>query len=605
MSAAAGILSLLAVEVGMADSAVPAPNSGIDFRWDVKIPMRDGVQLSANLYIPRGTQTAPPCVFSLNPYIAQGAHFRGVYFAPRGVTYASVDSRGRGNSGGAFRPFIQEANDGHDVVEWLAKQPFCNGKVSMWGGSYLGYVQWATAKERPPHLASIMPIAPGYPGLDFPMRYNVGSPYPLQWLNYTGGKTGQDMMFGDWAFWGAKFKELYEAGIAFKDYARYLNLPAPVYEEWAAHPHLDAYWDRYVPTAQEYGKLQIPILTVTGSYDGDQPGALAFYQGHLRSASPQEQARHYLIIGPWDHAGTVAPKREFGGLTFGPASLLDMPRLATDWYKWTMADGPKPAFLQKRVAYYVMGADTWRYADTLEGVTASSQPYLLGSTANPSSIFQSGTLSVGAAAGGHVDQYIYDPRDTSQAAKEMEGGRQGFTQQRTAYTDDNLLIYHSAPLEADTEVSGFFKLTAWISIDQRDTDISASVYEIDRDGGSILLASENLRARYRDSLREPKLVRSAEPLRYEFQRFQFVSRLVKKGHRLRLVVRPVNSIYSQKNYNSGGLVAEETIKDAKPVTVKLFHDEAHPSALHVPIGHPKSSSEPTAPTTAFIGFEAK
>lgn len=605
LNALAGALSLLAVDAAMADAAAPTSSSGIDFRWDVKIPMRDGVKLSANIYIPKQTASPPPCVFSLTPYIAQGAHFRGVYFAPRGVTYAAVDSRGRGNSGGEFRPFIQEANDGYDVVEWLAKQPYCNGKVSMWGGSYLGYAQWATAKERPPHLAAIMPIASGYPGLDFPMRYNIGSPYPLQWMNYTAGKAGQDMMFADWTFWGAKFHELYEAGVAFADYARYLNLPSSLYEEWAAHPQLDAYWDRYVPTAQQYAKLQIPILTITGSYDGDQPGALGFYRNHLSNASAEEQARHYLIIGPWDHAGTVAPKREVGGLTFGPASLLNTPQLATEWYKWTMAGGPKPAFLQKRVAYYVMGAETWRYAETLEAITASSQPYYLGSSDNPSSVFHSGVLSAAGTNGEHVDHYTHDPRDTSQAAAEAAAGRNGFVEQTAAYTGNNLLIYHSAPFEADTEISGFFKLSAWISIDQRDTDISASVYEIDRDGGSVLLTTEGLRARYRDSLREPKLVETAEPLRYEFQRFHFTSRLVKKGHRLRLVIRPIDSIFTQRNYNGGGIVAKETLKDAKPVTVKLFHDQAHPSVLHVPLGHPRSANEPTAPASALIGFEAK
>jgi len=147
------------------------------------------------------------------------------------------------------------------------------------------------------------------------------------------------------------------------------------------------------------------------------------------------------------------------------------------------------------------------------------------------------------------------------------------------------LIYHSAPFETDTEVSGFFKLSAWISIDQLDTDFMVAIYEIDSKCGSILLTTDSMRARYRESLRLERLIRTETPLRYVFERFTFVSRLLKKGSRLRLVIGPVHSIHYQKNYNSGGIVAEESMKCARPVTVGLFHDERFPSVLHVPIGH--------------------
>ncbi len=146
------------------------------------------------------------------------------------------------------------------------------------------------------------------------------------------------------------------------------------------------------------------------------------------------------------------------------------------------------------------------------------------------------------------------------------------------------LVYHSAPFEKDTEVSGFFKLSAWIAIDQPDTDFAVSIYEIRQDGSSIALANDMLRARHRESLREPKLIRTKAPLRYDFGHFTFVSQEIKKDSRLRLVVAPVNSIYSEKNYNSDGEVAAESMDDARSVTVTLYHDRDHPSTLFVPIG---------------------
>ena len=109
--------------------------------------------------------------------------------------FAIVDVRGRGSSEGIFDPFMQEAKDGYDIVEWLAKQQYCNGKITMWGGSYAGYDQWATAKELPPHLKTIVPAAAAQPGVDFPMQYNIAYPYTIQWLTLTNEKTGNENLF--------------------------------------------------------------------------------------------------------------------------------------------------------------------------------------------------------------------------------------------------------------------------------------------------------------------------------------------------------------------------------------------------------------------------
>src|SRR5205814_2713096 len=159
-----------------------APPADYDLRWAIKIPMRDKVELNATLYLPKSanaTAGRTPVIFTLTPYISDSYHARAAYFASYGYAFALVDVRGRGNSGGDFEPFANEARDGHDVVEWFAKQPFCDGKVAMWGGSYAGFDQWATAKELPPHLTTIVPAAAAHPGLDFPFTNNVGISYAV------------------------------------------------------------------------------------------------------------------------------------------------------------------------------------------------------------------------------------------------------------------------------------------------------------------------------------------------------------------------------------------------------------------------------------------
>ena len=579
--------ALTAISATAVEGPAPIDPAQVDLRWGVKIPMRDGVQLQATVYTPKNQGAPAPCIFTLTPYIAQSYHDRGMYFAAHGYPFLTVDVRGRGNSDGHFRPLIQEANDGYDVVEWLAKQTYCNGKVAMWGGSYAGYDQWATASRMPPHLATIVPAAAPYVGTDFPFRNNIFYTYDVQWLALVNGHTAQVNLFGDDLFWKSHFRRWLETGAAFDSLGDgVLGETAAIFKGWVAHPHPDDYWDGFNPTSEQYSRISLPILTITGSYDDDQPGALKHYREFMQHASPEAKARHYLVIGPWDHAGTRTPNSQVGGLTFGSASMVDLPKLHLEWYAWTMEGGSKPSFLQKPVAYYVMQADRWRYADSLEAVTSQQRPYYLESRTNATDVLGSGSLQL-VAAKGAPDHFTHDPRDTHLAGVEYDSDPQSLTDQRLIYARrGQQLVYHTEPLDQDTEVSGFFKLAAWVAIDAPDTDLDVRVYEVTADGGSILLSTDLMRARYRESLREPHPVKTKAPLLYNFEHFTFVSRLLRKGSRLRLVIAPLDSIYYQKNYNSGAAVSTETAQAARPVTVTLYHDRTHQSALFVPMGQP-------------------
>jgi len=582
-AAAAVLLGSAASMAGAVPADALVEAAKVDWQWGVKIPLRDGAHLNATVYRPAGQKEPRPCVFTLTPYIGESYHDRGMYFAAHGYPFLTVDVRGRGNSEGSFQPFIQEAKDGYDIVEWLAKQPYCNGKISMWGGSYAGYDQWATASEFPPHLTTIVPVASPAAGVDFPGRNNLPYPYDMQWLTYTSGHTGQVRLFGDDAFWVSAFRRWIESGDSFRALDTFVGNPSTIFQEWVSHPDLDAYWDAYNPTAQQYAQLQLPILTITGMYDDDQPGALAHYRDYMQAASAEGRARHFLVIGPWDHPGTRTPKQEFLGLKFGPASLVDLPQLHLDWYRYTMENGPKPEFLRKAVAYYVSGAERWRYADTLEAVTAASRPFFLDSSGDGArTIYSAGGLAPGRPGRGAPDRYRYDPKDVSMAKLESESNLDVVTDQQVALANDAKVVYVSAPFDKDQELSGFFRLEAWISIDRPDTDLSITVSEIDPTGTVTPLSTDLMRARYRDSLRSPKLVTTKEPLRYDFNRFTFASRQVRKGSRLELVVSRADPFTYEKNYNSGGVVADETIQDARPVTVEIFHDAKRPSALYVP-----------------------
>jgi uncharacterized protein len=574
------------------------PAAHYDLRWGVKIPMRDKVELNATLYLPKtpdrsGQIGKTPVIFTLTPYISDSYHARAAYFASHGYAYALVDVRGRGNSGGEFEPFVNDARDGHDLVEWFAKQPFCDGKVAMWGGSYAGFDQWATAKEFPAHLATIVPAAAAHPGLDYPFPQNVGITYDMQWYTFTSGRTGQQNLFGDQKFWRTKFLDAYKKHIPFKSLDSFVGNPSVNFQRIVKHPTPDAYYDAMLPTPEQFKKMTLPILTITGQYDGDELGALTYYRDHLANASPEARAKHFLIIGPWDHAGTRTPTDEVGGVKFGSAAVIDLNDLHRQWYDWTMKNGRKPEFLKNQVAYYVLAPGNtgtngeWKYADNFETLVANPKTFYFDSkNGDANGVFRSGALTEKLSSGG-VDTFTYDPLDTTRG-ETVEGTD---PKEKTAGLDQTYalsigkdgLVYHTDPLPKETPLIGCPAVTLWLSIDTPDVDLSAQLYEIQPDGTSIALWSDIRRLRYRESLREAKLVKPGEIVRCDFNPGLFVARRLMKGSRLRLVVSAVNSILFQKNYCSGGIVAEETAKDARTCHIQVYHDAERASAIQLPL----------------------
>jgi putative CocE/NonD family hydrolase len=244
--------------------------------------------------------------------------------------------------------------------------------------------------------------------------------------------------------------------------------------------------------------------------------------------------------------------------------------------------------LKKRVAYYLVGAEVWKYRDSLESISNATKTLYLGSNGETGDVFRSGRLSEGkAGSAAATDTWIYDPLDTRPGGSESDDDGNSLTSQRSVL---NLFgegaIYHSEIFAEPTEIAGFPKLTLWLKMDVPDTDLEADLYEILPDGGSVGLTSASMRARYRESLREEKPVPMGKMEKYVFDNFTFFARQIAKGSRLRLVVRSINSPGTEKNYNSGGVVAAETGKDARAAHITLTHDTEYPSALELPVVKP-------------------
>ncbi|HJU07326.1 MAG TPA: CocE/NonD family hydrolase [Rhodanobacteraceae bacterium] len=583
-------LALLAIVLAWpawADDAGPE-NVIVDLHH--MIPMRDSVQLAATIWRP-SDQTEPlPVVLVMTPYISDEMQERGVKFSQHGYVYVTVDVRGRGSSQGKYNPLYGNGPDGADVIAWLAKQPWCDGRVVTSGGSYRGMDQWQILAQHPAHLAAAVPTAAVYPGWDYPQPKGIFLSYTAQWLAYTSGHTGQDNLFGDGKYWRTRFVDAYEKNQPFYRLADLAGANRDAFLQWLDHPGYDDYWVAFNPKPADYAAIDIPILTITGYFDGDQPGALRYYREFMANASAKAKQHFYLLMGPWDHPGTRHPQEKLGGLTFDKKSVLDIDQLHIDFFDWILKGGKRPKMLSERVNYWVMGADEWRHADSLKDLSDHKlRLYLSSPDGAANDVFHAGVLTTAQPPQQSADTFRDDPLALTPANQLLKDSGNDYLVHSDEAYKANRLIYMSDPLAAPTTIAGVMQLLANISIDTPDADVGAEIDAVSPDGRTLVLGQDMMRARFRHGMTkaQPAIPGAIEPWR--FDGFYFTVRQLPKGTRLRVVLGPINIPDLQKNYNSGGRIGYETAKDARTATISVHLDPQHPSWLELPLASEASA----------------
>ena len=563
-------------------------NKSYDITFDHKIPMRDGVRLSVTVLLPSPQPEALPALFIFTPYTIDRYLPQAQYFAKNDYAVVISDIRGRGNSEGSvafFDPVV--ARDGLDICEWISQQPWCNGKVGMLGGSYSGMVQWQILKEHPESLKTIVPTASVAPGVDFPFRNNIFYTINALWLTLVHGKTlNFNALAANNDFWNKVLHQHFTGKKPYRDLMKTSGLESNAFETWLEHPTLDSHWKRLLPTKQDYEKISVPVLTITGYYDDDQRGALHYYGQFMQYARSEVKKNHYFLIGPWNHTGTREPSQEIYDLKFGEQSVININKIHLDWFNWTLKEGKRPDFFKDRVIYYVMGEDKWQYAANSAEISNHRLTYYLSSeNENAKDIFHSGHLDTSPVSKQKSDKIIYDPLDDTYFDLYLMNAPlvdMSLYRNNEAYKK-NQLIYHSAPLSEDLIIAGQIKFSAFIEMNVKDTDFEYLMYEVRPDGTEIFLTTDILRARYRNSLEKEELIVPGRIYKYDFQTSYFIVRKIKKGSRLRFIFRALNNPFWQKNFNSGGKVIDETEEDAITAAIKLYHDNDHPSCIEIPI----------------------
>jgi hypothetical protein len=561
----------------LAGHAQTQPSYEIVFEPDVVMKTRDGVVLRADIYRPRA-EGKFPVLLNRSPYDKHIYISEGVASARRGYVFVIQDMRGCFASEGKWYPFLNDAQDGYDTVEWAAALPYSNGKVGMVGISYVGVTQLLAATTAPPHLVAI------YPGI-------TGSNYHANWT-YQGGAFSQ-LFSQAWAkrFAVGELKWRLDRSVpAFDAKSPPESFPlvdpnaakglGPYYYDWLAHPAYDDYWKQW-SIEERYGQIKVAALHIGGWYDLFMPGALRNYQGireHGGSAAARQGQR--LVMIPGGHSG-FGPK--IGEVDFGSDSVFDIREYGLRWFDWVMKGIDNGMAKEKPVKLFVMGKNIWRDEDSWPLARAKSTRYYLHSQGTANTLEGDGELSTKGPAAEPQDQYAYDPGNpvlTRGGAIGGGYGDQGPVDQRSVESRPDVLVYSTSSFDKDTEVTGPITLELFVSSSAVDTDFTAKLVDVWPNGFAQNLTDGILRARYRVSMERAELMKPGEIYKLTVD-LGATSNVFLAGHKLRLQITSSDFPRFDRNLNTGG--SPETSTNHITANNMIFHDHDHPSALILPV----------------------
>lgn len=486
--------------------------------------------------------------------------------------YAGVEgfTRGKGCSPDQPVPIEHDGADAAALIDWISRQPWSDGRVGTFGGSYDGFTQWAAAKHRPKALKAMMPSVTFAPGIDFPMDGNVFMSYAYPWPFYTTNeKTLDDATYNDTARWERLHHDWYVSGKAYRSLDTIDGTPNPFFDRWLEHPSYDAYWQSAIPYRVEFARIDIPVLTTTGYYDSGQRGALYYFTQHYQY---DPAADHYLVVGPYDHVraqrGTISPTgnpmRVLRGYELDPVAQIEILKLRYQWFDYVFKGGPKPALLQDKVNYEVMGANLWRHAPSLAAMAGRRLRFHLSAERAGNAYW----LRKEKPADAGVVPLTVDLADRSDVDRlTSPGGPIDQALDDWAIVEKAPRIGHSLefigdPLTEPTEISGLFSGHLDFITNKRDFDFSVTLFERTAEGEYFQLSYHWARASYAEDRSRRRLLAPGRREHLDFQSGRLTSRQLRPGSRLVIVLGILKQPGEQINYGTGKDVSDETLADA-------------------------------------------
>jgi putative CocE/NonD family hydrolase len=538
----------------------------------VFIKTKDGATLSAVVVRKKCFNTPQPAALMFFIYSdLERSLAEAKYSAASGYVGIVADTRGKRLSPDPIEPYEHESWDVNEVIDWISKQAWSNGKVGMYGGSYSGYAQWAATKHMHKALKTIVPYVAAIPGQGVPMENNIFINANYEWAFYiTANKYVDDAINNDSQRWQNMRNNWYASGAAYNKIDSVDGRPNPWLQKWLKHPSYDEYWQSMVPYKADFAKINIPVLTFEGYYDDGQISGLRYLTEHYKY---NPKANHYLIIGPYDHFGT-----QQGGYpvlrnyNVDPVAIIHTKEITFQWLDYILKGGKKPAILKDKINYEVMGANVWKHAPSLDKISNKTLKLYLTNIKADSNFMLSGKKPL--KPGSIYEEVNLADRETS------NNDYYPFPIIKKQLDRSNGLFFISKPFDKAIEVNGAFWGELKAIINKKDMDIGVTLYEVMPNGEYFELSYYLGRASYSRDMEKRQLLRPGVKETIPFTRTRLVSRQLSKGSRLLVVLNIDKNPFAQINYGTGKDVSTETIKDAgEPLKVWWGND----SFINVPV----------------------
>lgn len=576
------LLTLLCKVMALGVSAQAATDYKVIIEKSISVKMRDGVVLAADVYRP-DSEGQFPVLLERTPYNRTGESAMANKLASRGYVVVLQDTRGRYESGGEFYPFRDESLDGYDTVEWAARLEHANGKVGMFGGSYVGATQMLAAMAHPPHLLAIFPYVTAS---DYYDGWTYQSGALMQWFS----SSWTSILAVD------TLRRQTENTLAPKEWVVQLpleNYPvlkppasaslATYFHDWLEHERDDSYWQRW-RVSDHYGEMKVAGLHAGGWHDLFLKGSISNYTGlHQGAATPELRSGQRLLIGPWAHAPT-SPEGKIGDVVFGKSAVLDTTGTALKWFDYTLKGIRNEYASSAPVRLFIMGDNVWRDEQEFPLARTRYTKYYLHSRRGANGLNGDGELSATPPGVERRDEFDYDPRNPVPTI----GGRlccgnalpPGPADQRPNESRPDVLVFSTPRLEQDLEVTGFVSLELYAATSVVDTDFTALLADVDNSGYARFLTDGIVRARYRDTTRKATEIVPGKIYKYTIDLWA-TGNLFKAGHRVRLYISSSNFPRFNRNLNTG----EPILGSSRFLTAHqtICHDNQNSSALILPV----------------------
>jgi putative CocE/NonD family hydrolase len=486
--------------------------------------------------------------------------------ADAGYVGVIAHTRGKKNSVSTTNPFEYDSYDVNKVIDWISKQPWSDGQVGMYGGSYLGFTQWAATKNTHSALKTIVPQVSVGTGIDYPMHNGVFMSYMLRWLHYvTNNKMIDDEVFEDDEKWKTLYSEWYKSGKSFRTLDSIEGKPNPIFQRWLDHPNFDNYWKNMTVSGKQFSKIDIPVLTFTGYYDDDQIGALYYYKEHHKY---HKNPNHHLVIGPYNHAGAQGyPDSELKGYKLDSVANIPINKITFKWFDYILKDSIKPSFLKNKVNIQVMGKNKWRHVNSLKDISNDTIKFYLDNTLKNGSYKLTKDIQ-------HKNEYIryqMDFKDRSDYEKDFD--HEEFKIVDSTLTYGKQIVFATEPFKTNFELNGQFIGNLSLITNKKDLDIRILLYELKPNGTYFNLSNYLARASYTENREKRKLLSPGKKQEIRIKNTFFTSKSISVGSKLIVLLSINNNPSWQVNYGSGKDVSEESIQDAgEPLEVKWYTD---------------------------------